>query len=106
MGPVNPGVAFLSVRFIVREFHPHVLCVSPVIIRILGKKITETFSLRPSWGASTVMNKPLIPRLSAYCTSFLVIFLSLFTYLGVVSIDYTKNAVSAAQLVELYLSGS
>jgi len=33
-------------------------------------------------------------------------FLSLFTYLGVVSIDYTKNAVSAAQLVELYLSGS
>lgn len=44
-------------------------------------KDIDTFSRRPSCGASTVMNKPLTPRLSACCTSFLVTARSLFTYL-------------------------
>ena len=40
-----------------------------------------TFSLWPNWGASTVMNRALIPRLSAFWTIRFVILRSLFTYL-------------------------
>lgn len=38
-----------------------------------------SFSLRPSWGASTVMNKPLQPLFSACSTMRLVMARSLFT---------------------------
>ena len=76
--------------FIIRELHTHVLLDSLISFRMLGTNVAETFSLRPSWGASTVINKPLIPRASACCTSFFVISLSLLTYLKVVSIDYTQ----------------
>lgn len=56
-----------------------------------------TFSRRPSWGASTVINNALIPRFSACCTTRRVAFLSVFTYLGgseYLSISYAKHWIS------------
>ena len=81
LGPIDSGLTFLGVRFIVCEFHSHVLFIFLVSVCALDTNAMETFSLRPSWGASTVMNKPLTPRAPACCTSFLVMFLSLLTYL-------------------------
>lgn len=62
-------------------------------------QIGITFSRRPSWGASTVMNRALIPRFSACFTIRCVDFLSVLTYLRTCTIKLHRRQASDATVV-------
>ena len=56
-----------------------------------------TFSRRPSWGASTVINSALMPRFSACCTMRFVIARSLLTYLQSLRPKLVKSQSNCAR---------
>lgn len=98
--------------WLLRDLQLRISCAYPVtqIQYVSGKtKCSKTFSRLPNWGASTVINRPLIPRSSACCTIRFVIFRSLFTYLKIIFSEqlsrlHLKDKYKHIQLEELNLA--
>lgn len=83
------------------ELHAHVLHGDISQYGTQRRLKKRTFSRRPSWGASTVIKRALIPRCSTCCTRRFVISRSLFTYLSSMQMSNARRDAGRVILILL-----